>query len=528
MSLRRNQPRDQLAKQPSSAPSDQQDDPDKGSLAKPMFGPAGPIRFLTVFVLVSAAGVALEYYLMQNNSAVGYRSLVASLADQLPRSLGLDTDRRGTQIWINRRVLEVTPECSGVEPIAIFIAGVLAFPCDRRKRLLGLFVGLFGVGLLNITRVGWLAVVAGWWPGAFDPWHDALMHMFPLFVVLPLWLIWLTGRGGFAIKFLLCLAAISSLWGAAAEHLIDTTLHATKGILRLAGTPAPFLLMDDLRYWWLAPPVQLFVTLTLVSTWISRRRRLINILAGVCCLWFVVLMDVIAQSSPYLGAEEKRYVLSSILTKGHLIVAPALFWLVLTPFPLKRSATISRPGSQPPGENRPATSTAGGTSSGLSSRTQSKRVGGRFSSAIARIAIALILCTWIPPTLYLIGRSAPAEVRDARAQLAHAVSSWQNGGSISDAVKAALTLGSIQEKATLRKDQHLNYLVGRLILEDVRTEREAGRRAAKLTAARSFLLDPAINPKARRSINASISELESHRPGLTGEDRESLPTAGRS
>lgn len=509
-------------------PARQHGDLGKSSQAQLGLGPAGAVRFLTVFVLVSAAGVGLEYYLMQHNAAVGYRSIVASAADQLPRSLGLETDRRGTQIWINRRVLEVTPECSGVEPIAIFIAGVLAFPCDRRKRVLGLFVGIFGVGLLNIARVGWLAVVAGWWPGAFDPWHDALMHMFPLFVVLPLWLIWLTGRGGFAIRFLLSLAVMSCLWGAAAEPLIDATLTATKAILRFAGTPAPFLLMDDLRYWWLAPPVQLFMTLTVVSNWISWRRRLITIIIGVCCLWYVVLMDVIAQSSPYLGSEEKRYILSSILTKGHLIVAPTIYWLVLTPLPFGRSDAVAQPEGRPLEQNRSADSMAVDVSDTLSSGKRPARASGRFLSTAARVVIAILLCAWIGPTLIYFGRCASNEVIDARASLAGAIGEWEHGGSITDAVKAALTLGSIQEKATQRKDQHLSYLVGRLILEDVRTERDPGRRAAKLAAAKSFLLDPAIDPKARHSIRTRISELETDAPARSSEDQGTLPGPRKS
>jgi len=149
------------------------------------------VQFALIFIAVSAAGIGLEYYLMANDAAQGYRALVASAGNWLPSLMGVQSHTNGTTISVAGRALEVTPECSGIEAMGVFLAGVLAFPCGRRTTLIGIVLGLLGVGLLNILRVSGLTFVAGWMPGGFGPTHDALTHLFPLFAVLPLWLAWL-------------------------------------------------------------------------------------------------------------------------------------------------------------------------------------------------------------------------------------------------------------------------------------------------------------------------------------------------
>jgi len=149
------------------------------------------LKFVLIFVTVSAAGIALEYDLMAHDAAQGYRALVALAGNWLPRALGIGSHAGGSTINVPGRSLEVTPECSGIEAMGVFLAGVLAFPCGKRNTLLGVILGVIGVGLLNILRVSGLTIVAAWRPQWFGPTHDALTHLFPLFAVLPLWLLWL-------------------------------------------------------------------------------------------------------------------------------------------------------------------------------------------------------------------------------------------------------------------------------------------------------------------------------------------------
>jgi len=128
---------------------------------------------------------------MQIDGARAYRSLVARAGHRLSNLLNIVSSVNGTNIQVGSHVLQVTPECSGLEAVGIFCAGVLAFPCGRKKTIIGLLIGIVGVGMLNILRISGLILVAGLRPDWFEPAHDALTHLFPLFVVLPLWLCWL-------------------------------------------------------------------------------------------------------------------------------------------------------------------------------------------------------------------------------------------------------------------------------------------------------------------------------------------------
>jgi exosortase/archaeosortase family protein len=141
--------------------------------------------------LIAAAGIWLEHYQMKHNSGRPYRAFVAASGCWVASCLGSAASAEETTIVAGRRALEVTPECAGIDAVSIFVAGVVALPCPLRKKLLGLLIGLVGVPVLNILRVAALAGVADWRPEWFEPMHKALMHMFPLFAVLPLWLLWL-------------------------------------------------------------------------------------------------------------------------------------------------------------------------------------------------------------------------------------------------------------------------------------------------------------------------------------------------
>ncbi len=149
------------------------------------------LRFILIFIVVTAAGVWLENYLTRHNSAKGYRNVVAASGCWIARCLGSDATATGSRIKAGYRSLEVTPECAGIDAISVFCAGVIALPCPIRKKLLGLLLGLIGVPILNVFRIAALVWISQWQSRWFDPTHDALMHLFPLLAVLPLWLLWL-------------------------------------------------------------------------------------------------------------------------------------------------------------------------------------------------------------------------------------------------------------------------------------------------------------------------------------------------
>jgi exosortase/archaeosortase family protein len=109
----------------------------------------------------------------------------------LARSAGFEVQADGTALAAGARMLEVTPECAAIDALSIFVAGVLAFPCDWRRKALGASAGLLLIMVANIGRIGLLGGLAASRPAHFDSVHEKFMHVFPLAVVLPLWLAWI-------------------------------------------------------------------------------------------------------------------------------------------------------------------------------------------------------------------------------------------------------------------------------------------------------------------------------------------------
>lgn len=158
------------------------------------------LRFILIFAVVAAASLLVEFWCMSTNSARGYRHVVAAAGGGIARFLGNDVTVDGSVLSAGARLLDVTPECAAIDALGIFLAGVLAFPGPWRVKALGAIVGLALIFAANVLRIAFLTVLAAARPATFNQMHEALMHLFPLFVVLPLWLAWVLwvvrARGG--------------------------------------------------------------------------------------------------------------------------------------------------------------------------------------------------------------------------------------------------------------------------------------------------------------------------------------------
>lgn len=294
----------------------------------------------------------------------------------------------------------------------------------------------------------------------------------------------------FAVRVLLYTIGASLIWWLTSGATTAATIWAAKALHRLVGAPAPYLLLEIFDYFWLAPPVQLFVGLTLASSWTSWRRRVQCLVLGVALLWFLVVMSVVVMSSPYLGPVQARTIIGIVLTKSHLLLTPVLFWLILTgpppagfwQSPVARRQVASR--REPRGRG--------------DARTQDKPKWWR--SAL----LAVLICATVPVSLTIIEHSAPVEVRDARRALMQALRS----GDLRRGRSAAGLLGKVQESHyrtevanggyEVKQDPRIYYLVGRL------SQAMGDRPGAK-----KFLLHASIPPHARAVLSR---ELQSTRP----------------
>ena len=105
--------------------------------------------------------------------------------------IGFANDVSGDVIYSSKFSVSIKKGCDAAEPMAIFIAGVLAFPALIKKKFIGLGVGLFILFLLNIIRIATLFIVGIHYPDLFESMHLAVWQVVFIFVAIVLWFLWL-------------------------------------------------------------------------------------------------------------------------------------------------------------------------------------------------------------------------------------------------------------------------------------------------------------------------------------------------
>lgn len=85
----------------------------------------------------------------------------------------------------------VGPECSGIEPIALFVCAVLAFPAPFLRKIAGIVIGTVLLAILNFVRVVSLFLIGVYFPKVFYFMHiNVWQAVFIVFAII-FWVLWL-------------------------------------------------------------------------------------------------------------------------------------------------------------------------------------------------------------------------------------------------------------------------------------------------------------------------------------------------
>jgi exosortase H (IPTLxxWG-CTERM-specific) len=148
------------------------------------------------FVLVFGALLALFYGLtltplFKKTLFPGYLRLNAVVSSAILSGLGQGTSISGTGISSARCTIDIRRGCDAVEPTALFVAAVLAFPAAFRRKISGVLAGMVLLALLNLVRIISLFLVGVYFPKAFELMHgDVWQALFILLSIL-LWALWI-------------------------------------------------------------------------------------------------------------------------------------------------------------------------------------------------------------------------------------------------------------------------------------------------------------------------------------------------
>jgi len=117
--------------------------------------------------------------------------LTATITGFVLKILGMTADVSGKMIYLSNFSIEVIGECTGLFEMLIFLAALIAYPSNYKKKLLGFVLGIPFIYIINIIRMAFISVVANWSPKSFDFLHVYFWQVAMIFIILAAWILWI-------------------------------------------------------------------------------------------------------------------------------------------------------------------------------------------------------------------------------------------------------------------------------------------------------------------------------------------------
>lgn len=147
-------------------------------------------KFLGIFV-----GVIVLYYIFIISFGVNqfdsYLQVTAKITSIFMSIFNKHISATGTIIGDGSTNLILSFGCEGTAEIIIFVAGVLAFPSDLRKKLIGLSAGVLFLYFMNLFRIMGLFNLIKYFPSQFELFHAVIFPIIYILLSLLLWGLWI-------------------------------------------------------------------------------------------------------------------------------------------------------------------------------------------------------------------------------------------------------------------------------------------------------------------------------------------------
>ena len=149
--------------------------------------------FLLIFGVLMGVFYAFAIFtpFYKKHFLLSYLPFNARVSGAILSLLGQDITVAGRTISSPRFSVEVDSGCDGIEPIALFVCAVLAFPAAFLRKIPGIIAGTLLLAILNFVRVVSLFLIGVYFPKAFLFMHlDVWQAMFILLAIV-FWILWL-------------------------------------------------------------------------------------------------------------------------------------------------------------------------------------------------------------------------------------------------------------------------------------------------------------------------------------------------
>lgn len=147
------------------------------------------LRFVVLFGVFTGVALSLSATKRAYDWIfVPYLNATASVSAVALRALGESAEADGKLLMSPRNSLRVERGCDGLDPLAMFVAAVVAMPASWKRKLIGVIVGTVALTLINLVRVLSLFYIGVYWPQHFEIVHIEIWQ--PMFIVMTM-LIWI-------------------------------------------------------------------------------------------------------------------------------------------------------------------------------------------------------------------------------------------------------------------------------------------------------------------------------------------------
>ncbi len=152
-------------------------------------------RFVGLFGLLMGVFYALTFIPTLDEALPGLQKANATVSTAILNFFGEAATTDKTIISSRRYSINIAHGCDAIEPAALFVAAVLAFPASIGSKLPALFLGTSLLLTINLVRILSLFYTGVYWPAAFETMHVDVWQ--PAFIVLSLffwtlWAVWAT------------------------------------------------------------------------------------------------------------------------------------------------------------------------------------------------------------------------------------------------------------------------------------------------------------------------------------------------
>lgn len=151
---------------------------------------------ILLFMLVFSALMTVFYIVINqsffiNNLHPKLLNVNANISSFVLNIIGQNTSVGATAITSSAFAIDIKQGCDALEPIALLMSAILAYPGAIGKKMVGILISVIILFVINIVRIVSLFLIGVYWNNIFDVMHVEVWQFLFILLVITLCFIWI-------------------------------------------------------------------------------------------------------------------------------------------------------------------------------------------------------------------------------------------------------------------------------------------------------------------------------------------------